>query len=175
MKRKPFECPYDLESCDHVDTATCTLEIQCKDCERYDHGVKPTGVIKTKIMKPTGVLAYLTLIVVLSVFATFLYGGLTKAKLVKQEPFDVRLASFIARATAPGYSHCQKCGMPWKYVEGHSTIYESGSGTFSLCEKCWDVCGTPEKRLPYYKEMMEMYDYGLDKRMLIERAVKDWK
>ena len=41
-KRAPFECPYDLKSCDYVDTYTMTKTIECKDCKRYNHGVRPS-------------------------------------------------------------------------------------------------------------------------------------
>ena len=40
--RKPFECPYDLESCDYVDTSTNTIAIQCQDCKRYNNGIRPS-------------------------------------------------------------------------------------------------------------------------------------
>jgi len=43
--RKMFECPYDLESCGYVDTLSMTKDMECKDCPRYDHGVRPTGGI----------------------------------------------------------------------------------------------------------------------------------
>jgi len=41
-RREPFECPYDLKSCSHVDMSTCTLDIRCEDCERYGMGVRPS-------------------------------------------------------------------------------------------------------------------------------------
>jgi len=41
-RRNPFECPYDLESCDYVDTSTSTITKNCKDCKRYDNGVRPS-------------------------------------------------------------------------------------------------------------------------------------
>lgn len=41
MKRKPFECPYDLESCDYVDPTIATLDKNCNECERYNHGIIP--------------------------------------------------------------------------------------------------------------------------------------
>ena len=33
--RAVFECPYDLKSCDYVDTATNTLKITCNKCPRF--------------------------------------------------------------------------------------------------------------------------------------------
>ena len=40
--RAHFECPYDLQSCDHVDTSTMTLKIQCKDCPRGGNLIRPS-------------------------------------------------------------------------------------------------------------------------------------
>ena len=42
-KRAMFECPYDLESCSHVDTAGMDKIMECKECDRYGDGVRPTG------------------------------------------------------------------------------------------------------------------------------------
>ncbi len=50
-KRKPFECPYDLKSCDYVDTSTMTIAIQCQDCKRYNKGVRPSKLWKQKKKK----------------------------------------------------------------------------------------------------------------------------
>jgi len=41
-KREPFECPYDLKSCDYVDTSTMTIAIKRQDCKRYNHGIRPS-------------------------------------------------------------------------------------------------------------------------------------
>ena len=42
-KRSAYECPYDLNSCSYVDQATGVLHNDCTKCERYGHGVRPTG------------------------------------------------------------------------------------------------------------------------------------
>lgn len=59
----------------------------------------------------------------------------------------------IERMIAPGYGHCLRCERPWKFVEEHITEYHDGRGMFPLCERCWSELGTPEKRLPYYREL----------------------
>jgi len=41
-KREPFECPYDLKSCDYVDTSTNMITKPCEVCERYNHGIRPS-------------------------------------------------------------------------------------------------------------------------------------
>lgn len=39
-----FRCPYDRKlSCPYVDTATCTLDQDCRTCENYHNGVRATG------------------------------------------------------------------------------------------------------------------------------------
>jgi len=43
-KRNPMECPYDIEgrSCKHYNGATGYLDIDCKDCNWYNNGVRPS-------------------------------------------------------------------------------------------------------------------------------------
>jgi hypothetical protein len=56
---------------------------------------------------------------------------------------------------SPGYSTCYKCGVPWKYAEGHTTNYGNhGIGCFPLCEKCWASL-TPKERLPFYEKLVK--------------------
>lgn len=38
----PFQCPYDLQSCNHVDSLSMTIDIKCEDCERYNEGIRPS-------------------------------------------------------------------------------------------------------------------------------------
>ena len=42
-------------------------------------------------------------------------------------------------------------------MERHSTMYSDGSGCFPLCESCWQELGTPEARMPYYRELWESW------------------
>lgn len=81
-----------------------------------------------------------------------------------------------AQATAPSYSFCHRCEMPWKFIEGHTTPYgkeitrmiKSGEsinmnwgGCFPLCKRCWKELRTPEKRLQYYRELwIEWQQWG---------------
>ena len=43
-KQIPFKCPYDTKgrSCPYVDSLSMTLSKKCKDCERYNNGVRPS-------------------------------------------------------------------------------------------------------------------------------------
>lgn len=82
----------------------------------------------------------------------------------------------IARACAPGYSYCMRCGMPWNRVDGHTTRYTETSGCFPLCEGCWTLLGHPEARIEYYAALIDEWercDYPIDaeKRAAIGRAV----
>lgn len=72
-----------------------------------------------------------------------------------------RMLANIARGFAPGYSHCYRCGMPWKFTESHSTMYDGGRGCFPLCEDCWSDL-TPDERLPFYERLISDWNgkYG---------------
>jgi hypothetical protein len=79
---------------------------------------------------------------------------------------------------APNYSRCYRCGMPWKFTQGHSTPYNNDSGCFPLCEKCWGEL-TPQERLPYYKQLwIDWQKWGeqdIAKWNEIEKAVLEGK
>ena len=81
--------------------------------------------------------------------------------------------SFIFRLMAPGYSYCEKCKMPWKFVERHITQFTEIVGCFSLCEECWQKLKTPEKRMPYYKALWEKWNSDIEEWKLIEKAVNE--
>lgn len=40
-KKKSYICPYDLIECDKLNTLTIT-KIDCRNCSRYDHGIRPS-------------------------------------------------------------------------------------------------------------------------------------
>lgn len=81
--------------------------------------------------------------------------------LVVPAPTHDTVQAKAARLVSPGYSWCGRCGLPWRFVEGHTTWYkrfpeERGrSGCFPLCESCWTILGTAEARLPYYAQWIE--------------------
>jgi len=43
-KLKPMQCPYDIQgrSCKYYNGATGYLDIDCKDCDWYNNGVRPS-------------------------------------------------------------------------------------------------------------------------------------
>jgi hypothetical protein len=46
-------------------------------------------------------------------------------------------------------------------ASGHSTQYSYGSGCFPLCEECWEELGTPQARMPFYRDLWESWQqYG---------------
>ncbi len=126
-------------------------------------------------MEARNILIGFLLLILLLALMIFFSGGTTRTVLHKQEPFFKRIIPYLERCAFPGYSYCQKCGRPWAVTDGHTTDYGRGWGTFPLCKTCWEVLETPENRLPYYLEMMEMYDYAPEKRPLIIQAVLDGK
>lgn len=71
-------------------------------------------------------------------------------------PATRRALAVIARAAAPGYGWCYRCGMPWKFAEYHVTNYSNGSGCFPLCEPCWAEL-TPEQRWPFYEQLLRRW------------------
>lgn len=57
---------------------------------------------------------------------------------------------------ARGYGGCFACGVTWDWKEHHTTYYKPSDGCFALCEVCWSN-RTPEERLPFYAELMELW------------------
>lgn len=62
------------------------------------------------------------------------------------------MAVFL-RLTAPQYSNCARCGLPWKYVDGHTVWYDfrerdRQTGIFAICEDCWNET-VPSEHLMY--------------------------
>ena len=41
-KQNPYKCPYDIKerSCKYMNTATGYKDIDCKDCDWYDNGIR---------------------------------------------------------------------------------------------------------------------------------------
>ena len=93
-----------------------------------------------------------------------------------------RLIVMLARFFSPGYGWCYCCGMPWRFTKPHTTHYGGlhrhgisyGSGCFPLCERCWEGLETPERRMPYYEQLIHSWnkgaiDYGLSTAFLDTR------
>lgn len=85
-----------------------------------------------------------------------------------------RAIAAIARLFAPGYSWCHRCGMPWKFTEGHTTWYTPGIGCFPLCEKCWRQL-TPSERVPHYVALYDEWSEPKGDWDLIRTAVMEGK
>jgi hypothetical protein len=78
----------------------------------------------------------------------------------------------LARALAPGFSYCLRCGMPWNRVRGHDTPYGGGRGCFPLCEDCWTLLAHPEARIEYYGALLDLWgDVDPEVRAAVGRAV----
>ncbi len=67
----------------------------------------------------------------------------------------------VLQMRAPGFGGCLRCQRPWRFVVGHTTMYDDQRGCFPLCEECWKKLGTPEARLPYYRALAEQWLGGL--------------
>jgi len=57
-----------------------------------------------------------------------------------------------------GYSRCYRCKTPWYLADRHDTTYIIGRGLCPLCKKCWAEL-TPEQRLPFYRKLLQSWDY----------------
>lgn len=72
-------------------------------------------------------------------------------------PSHDTLKAKVARLRSPGYSACLRCGMPWRFVEGHQTPYGNGSTCFPLCTTCWTLLAHPEARIGYYETLIALW------------------
>jgi hypothetical protein len=61
----------------------------------------------------------------------------------------------IEQWCALGYSTCEKCDRPWKFVNGHSIMYNDYQGTFAVCDECW-ANSTLDELKKYYTEVYQM-------------------
>ena len=86
---------------------------------------------------------------------------------------DIHRFAAIARAAAPGYGTCHRCGFPWRFVKEHSTEYARGRACFPLCESCWSAL-TPGQRLHYYRELWDEWEAdGVNKDGEMWDAIRD--
>jgi hypothetical protein len=68
------------------------------------------------------------------------------------------------RGFTRGYGACLCCRDTWDWKDEHTTHYsEPGAwpseACFALCEECWAAL-TPEERLPYYDQLVEIWIVG---------------
>ena len=68
-----------------------------------------------------------------------------------------------AAGRARGFGDCLRCGDSWSWKKDHITEFGNAEddwayeGMFPLCEECWQGLKTPENRLPYYQQLLEMW------------------
>ena len=71
------------------------------------------------------------------------------------------LRAEFAQALTPEYGTCLCCRMPWGGplgVKHHFTDFGETTSCFALCESCWTKLGTPERRMPYYRDLVRYWD-----------------
>jgi hypothetical protein len=73
-----------------------------------------------------------------------------------------------------GYGGCGRCHATYWFARYHVTRFTSTSGCFPLCEHCWRKLGTPERRIPYYRELVVKQGVpdGEERWPLIQQAVE---
>lgn len=65
-------------------------------------------------------------------------------KLIRVKPLP-----FLFRLISPGYSSCEKCGLPWNVCDSKTVYYNPTSGTFPTCDYCFEH-STLEQLKGYY-------------------------
>jgi hypothetical protein len=70
--------------------------------------------------------------------------------------YKERLDFVTNHQTRSHYSECNRCGIQWRYVNGHGVAYSKGRGLFALCEHCWNECNK-EQRIFYYSELWKAH------------------
>lgn len=85
-----------------------------------------------------------------------------------------KLTSWVIKLISPGWGHCNCCGYTWNFVEGKTFYYNTGSGSFAICEKCYDELlskGEYDKIFNYYiKSVLRSQQ---DTSMIINEIKKD--
>lgn len=76
-----------------------------------------------------------------------------------------------ARAVSPGFSYCLRCGLPWRFVDGHTTEYTEHQACFPLCEGCWTILGCAEARIPYYAALLDVWEQDKPVESETRRAI----
>ena len=72
-------------------------------------------------------------------------------------------------------SNCERCGISWKWLEPHTTMFRSGTGVFALCERCWAELA-PSDRMFFYRLAFDHWKTGsVETWKEIERAVLEGK
>jgi len=93
----------------------------------------------------------------------------------------------LQEVASMGLGACGRCQRKWGEGNyGHSTMYDEHRGCFPLCENCWRELATPDARLPYYRQLIDLQarqeeifdtERGEAERhwTLLERAVMEGK
>jgi len=61
----------------------------------------------------------------------------------------IAIISFFLKIISPGFSYCEKCGLPWSFCNPKTVYYTNSRGTFATCDVCWDN-STLEELQRYY-------------------------
>ena len=90
-------------------------------------------------------------------------------KLIRRKPFVT-----LFQASAPGFSRCAKCGLPWKYADGHDVNYTDSRSFFVMCRYCWERA-TNEEIDKAIRELVESWgtDSGYTLQHYLQCAMMD--
>lgn len=75
----------------------------------------------------------------------------------------IRMFAFIPRGLRvinPGYSYCEKCGLPWNWCKSKIVDTSKNSGTFATCDICWNN-STLQQLKQYYTNVYKKQCAGI--------------
>jgi hypothetical protein len=77
--------------------------------------------------------------------------------------WQVKLRNVLSKFTPSlGYGACRSCHLPWWVISGHTVMYSSHGGCFSVCESCWHDLSA-EELWPFYEDLLYLlYSWNKD-------------
>lgn len=80
----------------------------------------------------------------------------------------------ISQWISPNFSSCLKCKTTWIFVKSKSLMYDTFSGHFAMCEKCYNESSLDE-RIYYYTQADYIKGSENFKKCMIEDILLDSK
>jgi hypothetical protein len=80
----------------------------------------------------------------------------------------VKTVSLILSLTSPGYSRCEKCGLPWNFCKHKTVPYNNTCSTFATCDYCLDNSKLEQLKIYYtrvYRQQeksLQSYGHAMD-------------
>ena len=119
-------------------------------------------------------------IIIISIFlvCSFVAEAQTTILSFDLEDYTKRIDFVTNHQAQSYYGSCGRCGIQWRYANGHTVQYSERRGLFAICEYCWDECSQNERIFYYQKLWFEQErEYGKRKEgswgLLKENIIKE--